>query len=124
MKIGKKPSGIGDFDGDPLELLKRIYQSGGASLRLRAECAQFLINYKEKYSVTFNGTPIEFLRQAYKNKSLPMKDRIDCARYIADQEMKEKQLELPFPEQQTTVILKTVNNETASKTGITDDKTR
>lgn len=122
MKISKTQSGIGDFDGEPLDLLKRIYQSGGASLRLRAECAQFLINYKEKYSVNFNGTPIEFLRQAYKNKSLPLKDRIDCARYIVEQEKRDKQLELPYTEQQTAVVLKMVNHETASKSGVTDGK--
>ena len=123
MITNKRPPSMGDFDGDPLELLEKIYKSGGASLRLRAECAQFLINYREKYSVGFKGSPLEFLRQAYKSKSLAIKDRIDCARYIADQEMKEKQLTLPFPEQQTTVILKAVNSETASREGITDGKT-
>ena len=123
MNRGRRPSSMGDFEGDPLELLISIYKSGSASLRLRAECAQFIINYREKYGKDFKGSPIDFLRQAYKSKGLTMKDRIDCARYIADQEIKEKQLSLPLNDVPTTVILKAVTNETASSKGITDSQT-
>lgn len=118
-----------DFEGSPLEFLETVYKNAGASIRLRCECAQFLVNYhkeaqreKKETLPAFKGEAIDLHKAAYKNENLPLKTRLECAKYVTEYEIRQKQLELPLNDRMSTIVtLKPVRHETATEKGITEE---